>query len=135
MRRPRTRSNGAGMAHARVVTISMPDGIGETVGGPRLVTVFPEGRTRGAISAGRYVSLVQYAGDEYLPVGPSDLVDVVRAAADSDETVEQARTRRGNPDFTLPTTIAGRMLHDELGLQLPPRPDPIDVSGQAGGRL
>lgn len=130
------------MAHARAIEIELFPTVGDDVapapftvtGGSTLVTVWLEGRTRQAVAQGRYVDLVALPDAGYVPLGPSDLIDTVRAAADVDETIKQARSRRGNQDLTLHVTPAGRDVHAELGLRRPPRPEPPDVPGDPFGR-
>lgn len=124
------------MSHARAIEIEEPGAAFAATGGPRLVTVWPEGRTRATVAQGRYVDLVALPDMGYVPLGPSDLIDTVRAAADVDETIEDARTRRGNADLTLHVTPAGRDVHGELELERPPLPDavPVDVGPGRGAR-
>lgn len=120
------------MPHARAIELDLASH--ETTGGPRLVTVWPEGRTRQTVARGRYVDLVALPGMGYAPLGPSDLVDTVRAAASIDETIEDARNRRGNQGLTLHVTPAGRDVHEELGLVRPKPPEnPSEARRPSGG--
>lgn len=113
------------MGHARAVEIELAPESGAppfvVTGGPRLVTCWPEGRTRATVAQGWYVDLIALPVTGYVPVGPSDLVDVVRAAADVDEVIEDARTRRSEPNLTLRVTPAGRDIHAEMGLLTLPK--------------